>query len=188
MKTLLRYFIQGLFYTVPLGVTIYVVFISIRWLDDLIPMDVPGLGILIIILLIVFIGYMGSVVLSSQLGFLVKIFEKVILRIPLVKMLYTSLKDIVSALMGSNRSFDEAVLVTLDKENDIRKLGFVTNDDLSSLGIAKDMVAVYFPYSYGIMGDLRIVPKDQVKPVKGKATDIMKFIVSAGMVQLEDKD
>jgi uncharacterized membrane protein len=73
----------------------------------------------------------------------------------------------------------------LDKVNNIEKIGFVTKTDLTSLGISKDKVSVYFPYSYGIMGDLRIVPKEAVRVLPGKSSEIMKFIVSGGVVHME---
>lgn len=190
MKNLLKYLIQGLFYTVPIGITIYLAVISIRFLDrlitKLIPIEAPGLGLLVILVLLVFVGYMGSVVLASSVGTLVRRLEKVVLKVPIIKMIYTAIKDLFSALMGTSRTFDHAVIVTLDKVNDIEKIGFVTKTDLTSLGISKDKVSVYFPYSYGIMGDLRIVPKDAVRILPGKSSEIMKFIVSGGVVQLED--
>ncbi|MEQ8323757.1 MAG: DUF502 domain-containing protein [Vicingaceae bacterium] len=188
MKQLLKYLIQGLFYTIPLGITFYVVFNSIIFLDALIPIDVPGMGILIILVLLIITGYLGSTILASSIGGLIKKMESLVLRIPLVKMIYTALKDLTGALMGSKRSFDQAVVVKIDKVNDIEKLGFVTKTDLTSLGIDKGKVAVYFPYSYGIMGDLRIVPATQVRPVNGKSSEIMKFIVSGGVVNLQGSE
>lgn len=185
-KKLLRYFIQGLFYTVPLGITVYVVFEAIRFLDHLIPIDTPGVGILVIIAFMILVGYMGSSILSSSIGGVVKRLEALVLRIPLVRMIYTALKDLTSALMGSKRTFDHAVVVLLDKVNDIEKIGFVTKEDLTSIGISSAKVAVYFPYSYGIMGELKLVPRDRVRPIPGKSSEIMKFIVSGGVVQLEE--
>lgn len=190
MKNLFKYLIQGLFYTVPIGITIYLVVISIQFLDNiltiLIPIKVPGLGLLVMLAVLIFVGYMGSVVLASSIGSLVRQLEKVLLRVPLIKMIYTALKDLFSALMGTNRTFDHAVIVTLDKVNNIEKIGFVTKTDLTSLGISENKVSVYFPYSYGIMGDLRIVPKEAVRVLPGKSSEIMKFIVSGGVVHLED--
>lgn len=180
MRTLIYYFIQGLFYTVPLGITIYVVVVSIRFLDRLLPIDIPGLGLLTMIGLIILAGYLGSVVLASSVGSLVRKLEHVVLRLPGVKLIYTALKDLTSALVGTNRSFEHAVIVTLDKVNDIQKVGFVTKKDLAAFEIS-DKVAVYFPYSYGIMGDLRIVPKSAVRELPGKPSEIMKFIVSGGV-------
>lgn len=184
MKSIIYYFIQGLFYTVPVGITIYLVVVSIRFLDHLIPFDFPGLGILSVIVLITLVGYLGSVVLASSIGRLVRSLEKVVQRIPGIKLIYTALKDLTSALVGSNRTFDHAVIVMLDKANGIEKIGFVTKEDLTSFGIDGDKVAVYFPYSYGIMGDLRIVPRSSVKSIQGKSAEVMKFIVSGGVVNM----
>lgn len=188
MKNLLKYLIQGLFYTVPIGITLYLVIESIRFLDRLIPIKIPGLGLLVALAILVFVGYMGSVVLASSIGNLIRHLEKMVLKLPIIRMIYTALKDLFSAFMGTNKTFDHAVIVKLDKVNDIEKIGFVTKTDLTSLGLSKDKVSVYFPYSYGIMGDLRIVPKDAVRPIPGKSSEIMKFIVSGGVVQLGNSE
>ena len=177
MKTLFSYFIRGLFYTAPLGITIYLVIASMSFLDHLIPLDIPGAGLLVMIIIITFIGYLGSVILASSVGNLVRQLEKFVVRIPGVKLIYTALKDVISALMGSKRSFEQAVIVVVDKANEIEKIGFVTKNDLSPLGLGSDRVSVYFPYSYGIMGDLRIVPRSSNRPIPGKPAEIIKFII-----------
>jgi uncharacterized membrane protein len=188
MRTIIYYFIQGLFYTVPLGLTVYMVVASFNFLDQLIPFKFPGLGFLTMILLITFVGYLGSVILASSVGNLVRKLEKVVMKTPGIKLIYTALKDLTSALTGSSRTFDKAVLVMLDKDNHIQKIGFITKNDLSPFGIDSDMVSVYFPYSYGIMGDLRIVPRSAVKTLPGKPSEIMKFIVSGGVVEINLSD
>jgi len=189
VKKLITYFIQGLFYTVPLGITLYIVYTSISFLDQLIPLKIPGMGLLTMLIIITLIGYLGSYVLASSVGSLLRKLEKVVLRIPGVKLIYTALKDLTSALMGTNKSFDHAVIVKLDKVNDIEKIGFITKNDLSKLNIGPEKVSVYFPFSYGIMGDLKIVPKTSVKAIPGKSSEIMKFIVSGGVVELgEDSE
>jgi len=188
MKNILYYFIQGLFYTVPLGITIYVVYSSISFLDKLLPIDFPGLGLLTMLIIITLFGYLGSAILSSSVGKLVRSLEKFFLKIPGIKLIYTALKDLTKALTGSSKTFDHAVLVTLDKVNEIQKIGFVTKTDLSALNIGPDKVSVYFPYSYGIMGDLRIVPKSSVTTLPGKPSEVMKFIVSGGVVHLEEEE
>lgn len=184
MRTLIYYFIQGLFYTVPLALTVYVVVTAFTFLDHLLPFKFPGLGFLTMLVIITFVGYLGSVVLASSFGNLVRRLEKLVMKTPGVKLIYTAFKDLASALTGSNRTFDKAVLVTLDKENKIQKIGFITKNDLSPFDIDSDMVAVYFPYSYGIMGDLRIVPRSSVTTIPGKPAEIMKFIVSGGVVEI----
>lgn len=189
MKKLINYFIQGLFYTVPLGITFYIVYTSISFLDQLLPINIPGMGLLSMIVIITVIGYVGSVVLASSMGSLFRKLEKFVLRIPGVKLIYTAIKDLTSALMGTNKTFDHAVLVMLDKANNIEKIGFVTKTDLSPLNIGSEKVSVYFPFSYGIMGDLKIVPRESVTPIPGKPAEIMKFIVSGGVVEFgKDKE
>ena len=76
-------------------------------------------------------------------------------------------------------------MVRLHPENStLEKLGFLTEDDLSLLG-EKDKVAVYFPHSYNFSGELLIVPREFVTPVNLNPSDVMKFIVSAGITDLD---
>jgi uncharacterized membrane protein len=64
------------------------------------------------------------------------------------------------------------------------KPGFITQNDLSNLNLP-GMCAVYFPHSYAFSGNLFLVDKNKVKPFDGNATDVMKFIVSGGVTNLE---
>jgi uncharacterized membrane protein len=64
------------------------------------------------------------------------------------------------------------------------KLGFVTQKDLSSLGISEGKSAVYLPHSYNFSGNLFIVSNDLITPVEGPAEEIMKFIVSGGITKI----
>ncbi len=80
------------------------------------------------------------------------------------------------------------MLVKVSKENDLEKIGFITNKDLGFLGISDKKVAVYLPHSYNWSGNLFIVPVENIKPIHASATDVMKFIVSAGVTNLEKTD
>ena len=71
-------------------------------------------------------------------------------------------------------------------DSDVKKLGFITNKDLSEIGISDDKVAVYLPHSYAFSGNLFIVPKRNVTPIDAKAADIMKFIVSGGVTTVDN--
>jgi uncharacterized membrane protein len=77
------------------------------------------------------------------------------------------------------------VLVTINKENTIHRIGFITQSDLSELGL-DDMVVVYFPQSYAVAGDHFLVSKDNVKPLNIPGTVAMKFIVSGGVSGFSD--
>ena len=74
----------------------------------------------------------------------------------------------------------------INPEAKLEKLGFLTEHDLAILG-EEDKVAVYFPHSYNFSGELFIVPSNQVRELDISPTDVMKFIVSGGVSQLDKK-
>lgn len=177
VRKIVRYFFSGTLFIVPLVATIYVIFLSFSWLDSLIPLPYPGLGFAIIIVAITLFGYFTSNFLFQTL---VTWFDSIVNKIPLVKLIYSSVKDLMSAFVGDKKKFNKPVLVTINKDNQLHRIGFITQDDLSSLGL-KDMVVVYFPQSYAVAGDHFFVPKENVKPLNVSGPIAMKFIVSGGV-------
>jgi uncharacterized membrane protein len=177
VRKIVRYFFSGTLFIVPLVATIYVIFISFSWLDSLIPLPYPGLGFAIIIVAITLFGYFTSNFLFQTL---VRWFDSIVNKIPLVKLIYSSVKDLMSAFVGDKKKFTKPVLVTINKDNQLHRIGFITQDDLSTLGL-KDMVVVYFPQSYAVAGDHFVVPKENVKQLDVSGPVAMKFIVSGGV-------
>ena len=167
-------------FLVPLSLTVYIIVISIRWLDGLIGLGIPGLGLLIILGSITIFGYLGSTLLAQPI---LNFFEGIMLRLPFVRIIYTSLKDLVSAFVGDQKKFDQPVMVDIVPDGSIKRVGFMTQKDLTTFG-APDFVAIYFPHSYNISGNLLIIPKAQVKPLKLSATEAMKFVVSGGVTDV----
>jgi len=78
-----------------------------------------------------------------------------------VKLLYTSIKDLIAAFMGEKKRFDQPVIVTLTPGGHAEAIGFVTRSSMEFIGLM-DSVAVYFPQSYNFAGNLLVFPKDQV--------------------------
>jgi uncharacterized membrane protein len=187
-KRYLTYFFRGLLFIVPLSLTLYIIIASIQWLDNLIPLPLkeraPGLGLLLIFMIITFFGYLGSTLLIRPVF---ELMDRLIVKLPLVKLIYTSLKDLMSAFVGDKKRFTQAVLVTLNKENGIQKLGFITREDLECIGLP-GKVAVYLPHSYNISGNLFVVPKEIVEPVEAQGSDVMKFIISGGVAGLNENN
>ncbi|MBR8537132.1 DUF502 domain-containing protein [Carboxylicivirga sediminis] len=193
MKKLAKFFFQGLLYVVPLAVTLYVIVFAFIWLDGLLrdlevfqhepyaQFNFPGLGLLVIILCITFIGFIGQILITAPIE---NRFERGLKKAPLIKVIYTSVKDLLSAFVGKERKFERPVLVTLDKEGIMERFGFITASDLNELGI-KDKLAVYLPSSYGILGELYVVPSENVKPIDAHPADVMKFIVSGGVAKVK---
>lgn len=184
MKRLIRYFLRGLLFIVPLAATAYVIVESVRFLDGLIPLDIPGLGILILIAGITVIGALGSVFLTRPIF---EFFDSLLKQIPIINILYTSIKDLLSAFVGDKKKFKQAVKVKLNAEGTIYRLGFITQEDLSSLIGETDLVAVYLPHSYNFSGNLVLVPRANIQLIEGvNSADLMKFIVSGGVSSLEE--
>jgi uncharacterized membrane protein len=182
-KRFIRYFLRGLLFVVPIAMTVYVIILVINFLDGIIPIPVPGLGILIMIGFITFVGYMAGMFLTKPIF---EEFERWVFKIPLVNILYTSVKDLMSAFVGDKKKFNVPVIVKLSEG--MSRLGFVTQDDLSVLE-ESDLVAIYFPHSYNFSGNLYLVPRNNVRILKDvKSSDVMKFIVSGGVSPLTKLD
>ena len=170
-------FFEGLFLVVPVAVTIYVVFIVFNFIDGWLNIPIPGIGFILTIVMLVLIGRLASnVFFRGALGSL----EKVLTRTPFVKLVYTSLKDLIEAFMGEKKRFDQPVLVTLTPGGHAEAIGFVTRQNLDLLGL-EGRVAVYFPQSYNFAGNLLIVPRSQIRRLDADSADIMTFIVSGGV-------
>lgn len=188
----LRYFLQGLLFTAPLAMTIYALWWMFSFIDELlldylteyIGFRIPGLGLIIIAIVVTVIGFMGSTILFHPV---LNYLDGLISRTPVIKILYTSFKDFLAAFVGKDKKFTEPVLVKFSQDADMEKIGFITNKDLSHLGIDKDKVAVYFPYSYTFTGTLFIVPASNVRPINASPTEVLKFIVSAGITSIQGK-
>ena len=182
MKRLIGYFLQGLLFIVPIAVTLLVLYKVFVFVDGILPLKIPGLGLLIIVVMITLAGVFGSTIIA---GPLVAYFERWINKAPLVKIIYTAVKDLMSGFFGTKKSFDQPVLVKLNKDATIQKLGFITNADLSELGLDSSMVSVYLPHSYAWSGNQCIVPKEFVTPVDVSAAIVMKYIVSGGVSSIK---
>ncbi len=189
-KKIFRYFFQGLLYIAPVTVTVWSIYIIFQWvdgllisyLDDLLGVHIPGLGIIVLLLVITLTGMLGSTILFKPF---ISFFDQLFVKAPLIKIIYTSVKDLVSAFVGQKRKFNEPVLVKVGKGYELEKIGFITNKDLKFLGISDKKVAVYLPHSYAWSGNLFIVPAEHIKPLDAPATEVMKFIISAGVTNLE---
>ena len=108
-------------------------------------------------------------------------FTKLLDKTPLVSLIFKSVKDLLSAFVGTEKKFNRPVLVKINKSADVERLGFITQDNMNDLGIEDKKIAVYLPSSYGILGDLYIVPSKNVTPIDTNSTEVMKFIVSGGV-------
>lgn len=185
MKKLISHFFQGLLFTVPIAATIWVLFKLFGFVDgiigDFLPSPMPGVGLLVILILITFAGYLGTTFVSAPI---LNLLERTIEKTPLIKLIYSSVKDLISAFVGEKKRFTQPVLVTINKETGLQQIGFITQNDLSEIGLGKEKIAVYLPFSYSFMGGLFIVPRENVSPIDSSGTEMMKFIISGGVTEI----
>jgi uncharacterized membrane protein len=177
MKKLTRYFFEGLLFLVPIVATFYVLYVVFIKIDRIFQFKIPGMGFAVTIITVTVIGFIASHFLTRRL---IRTAEKTLGRLPLVRMIYTSIKDLTGAFVGEKKSFNRPVLVSLSPGDSVQVIGFVTREELDTLGLA-GKVAVYLPQSYNFAGNLIIVPKEQVIPLQAESGNVMAFIVSGGI-------
>jgi uncharacterized membrane protein len=100
--------------------------------------------------------------------------------LPIVKLLYSAIKDILEAFAGDKKSFDKPVLAAVGPGSNAKIIGFVTRESLENLGL-EDYVAVYMPQSYNFAGNVLLFPKEAVQPLEIESSQAMAFIVSGGL-------
>ncbi len=189
-KLLVSYFFKGLLFLAPVAITIWAIVVSFNAIDGLLQgvieeyfgIHARGIGLVVLLSLITLIGFIGTTIVFNPI---ITYFDKVLARAPLIKILYTAVKDLLSAFVGQKKRFTQPVLVQLDRGGNIEKIGFITNKDLSFIGIPKEKVAVYLPHSYAWSGNLVIISAEYVRPIDASSTEIMKFVVSAGVTSIE---
>lgn len=179
MKQLLRYFAQGALIAVPIAMTLYVVFASVSAVDNVLDFGIPGLGLVFTLGSITLLGFTASSVVGTRL---VALTDAALGRLPLVKILYSAMKDLVSAFVGEKKSFNRPVRVELPGGLG-SILGFQTQDTVPLAGL-ENHVAVYFPQSYNFAGNLLMIPASRVTPIEAKSSELMSFIISGGVTAL----
>jgi len=180
---LVSYFIRGLLIVAPAAVTLYVLFTVFVWIDGLIDLErrfgfrIPGLGALAVIVLVTVTGFVTSNILAR---YFIDVAENTFRRLPLVRLVYTSIKDLVGAFVGDHKRFDRPVLVSLFPGSDVKVIGFITRPSLANFDLP-DHVAVYFPNSFNFAGHLLVMPRERTTPLTTDGTSVMTFIVSGGV-------
>ncbi len=183
MRTIVKYFLRGLLICVPILVTVFILLWAFTGLDKIfrgmlgmLGIKIPGIGILATISAIFLIGLLASNFMGRKLFGLV---EKIFTKLPLVKLLYGSIKDIVEAFAGEEKKFDKPVIASLGQSG-AKVMGFVTNQTLENIGMT-DYVAVYLPQSYNFAGNVLLFKKESIQSLDIDSSKAMSFIVSGGV-------
>ena len=187
MNNIKNHFLKGLLYIVPVAVTFWVLVEVYRLLNGIIGRFLPGnwqyLGILALIVIITLFGYLGSVIITNPIN---SFFQRLLKRAPLLQTIYSSVKDLMSTFVGKKKGFNTPVLIKLYENSTIERIGFITNEDLSSLGIKNGKMLVYLPHSYAFSGQLFVVDRSYITAIDKSSAEIMKLIVSGGVTELDN--
>ena len=181
-KKIISLFLQGLLYITPIFIPLYIIYSVFVSLDsnfeDWFGVDIPGLGIIFLFIILTLIGWFGKKFITQPIE---AMFYKFLEKAPLIKVIYSSVKDLLKAFVGKEKKFTKPVLVKVNTISNLEKIGFITQEDLSDFGISEGKLAVYFPHSYAFSGEMFIVPKENITLLDKKSAEVMKFIVSAGV-------
>lgn len=188
MKRIFTYFMQGIVLVAPLAITVYIIYLTFNFIDGLLRdilksylgHIIPGLGLLIVFILLTILGFIGEKVAINPFR---KIWERLLNRIPLLKVVYTSLVDLFSAFAGKEKKFNKPVSVCINKENNLWKIGFITQKSMDELEMP-GLVAVYFPHSYNFSGELYMIETNAINMLNMPPADAMKFVVSGGVTRV----
>lgn len=197
---ILYFFFQGLIVLAPIVITAWTVVSLFNFIDDILPnllhvlfpdfvvldakgypKKVPGLGFLVVLMLVLMVGYVSS---TFIVGKLLQWFDNILERTPGIKIIYSTVKDFLEAFAGNKRKFSQPVLVSIEAA-DVWRIGFITQQSMVNFGL-KDHVAVYVPHSYAFSGVTFLVKRDRIRQVDDvSSADAMKFIVSGGVTEVE---
>ncbi|WP_312472728.1 DUF502 domain-containing protein [Neobacillus sp.] len=187
MKTILKNFINGILTIVPIILVIYVIYKTFMFLDGLLGNTlkpyfrgdyIPGIGLLSTIIVITLLGWLSTKYFTGKI---IKLIDRFFEKIPVVKTIYSVIKDTVQSFLGDKKSFSKVALVVIPG-TDMRSLGFITSEQLEDFySPLKEHVAVYIPQTFQVAGFTFLIPKDQVEIINVKPEDAMKFVLSGGM-------
>jgi uncharacterized membrane protein len=187
MKSILKNFINGILTIVPIILVIYVIYKTFLFLDGLLGNTlkpylkedyIPGIGLLSTLILITVLGWMSTKYFSGKI---ISWIDILLDKIPVVKTIYSVIKDTVQSFLGEKKSFSKVALVVIPG-TEMRSLGFITSEQLEDFfSPLKNHVAVYIPQTFQVAGFTFLIPKEQVEIIDVKPEEAMKFILSGGM-------
>ena len=183
MPRLLNYFLRGLVLLAPVAITGWVILRVFLEIDGWLDLPWPGAGFVAAIAIITIFGFVASNFLATQA---LSLFDGLLQKVPLVRLVYSSAKDLLNAFVGEKRRFREPVLVTIYPGGDVRCLGFITQESLAALGLPGPG-AVYQPQGYAFAGNTFLVPRAQVEAIDVEAAEVMAFVVSGGVTAIPER-
>ena len=201
LATLRKYIITGLLIWIPLGITILVIKLLVDLMDRTIVLlppswrpeavfgfDLPGLGIVISAMIIFITGFILTNIAGRRL---IRFWESFLDRIPLVRSIYSSVKQVTQTVLSSDsNTFNEVLLIEYPRKG-IWTLCFKTSDSPKTFNEAtgKELITVFVPTTPNpTSGFILFIPKDEIKKMDLDVEDALKLVMSLGVITPESKD
>lgn len=195
MAALRRYLVAGLLVWVPLGVTVLIIKFLVDLMDRtlvLVPVAyrpeqwlgfaIPGLGVVLTLLVVLLTGMLAANLIGRQL---LRVGEALLVRIPLVRTIYSAVKQVVDTVFSSSgQSFRRVVMVEYPRRG-VWTLAFVTGEGVAQLerGVQKKLINLFVPTTPNpTSGFFLTLPEEEVRAVDLSVDEGLKLIVSAGVV------
>lgn len=201
MTRLRNYFLTGLVITGPLGITAYLSWSLIQWVDgwvkplipshynpdNYLPFAVPGFGLIVSLFVLTMIGFLTANIAGRTL---LSYGEQVLGRMPLVRNLYRGLKQIFETVLSERgNSFKKAALIEYPRKGlwAIVFLATETKGEVAGkIDAAQDLVSVFLPTTPNpTSGFLLFVPRGDIMELDMGVEDAAKLVISAGLVTPE---
>ena len=201
MSFLKRYLIAGLLVWLPLGVTIVVIKFLVDLFDktlllipsayrpeNLLGVDIPGIGLLLSLLLILFTGFFVANLLGSKI---VQLWESFLSRIPLVRSIYQAVKQIAEAVFGSgDQTFEKVYLIEYPRKG-LWTLAFQTSTKIGEAQRKTELenvVNLFVPTTPNPTSGFYIMAsKDEIRELSLNVDDALKMLISGGVVVPDSK-
>jgi uncharacterized membrane protein len=188
-RALLNYLIKGLLIVLPIALSIYIVIWAVTTVDSWLNVNnilgvdpgtgasrnIPGLGLALVVAIILIAGiFVTNFVTEPMYNW----FQRLMDKLPIIKFIYSSIKDLTEAFVGDEKKFNHPVLVAV--EGDLKRIGFLTQSDLTRIDLPGESI-VYFPFSYSFAGQVYIVKNDKIHDLNMSSADAMKLVMSGGV-------
>jgi len=188
-RAFVNYMIKGLLIVLPIALSVLIVVWGVTTVDSWLNVNnilgvdprtgasrnIPGLGLVLVIAIILSAGIFVTYFVTEPMY---NWFQRIMNRLPIVKFIYSSIKDLTEAFVGDEKKFNMPVVVEV--EGDMKRIGFLTQSDLSSIGLPGESI-IYFPFSYSFAGQVYVVKNEKIKALDMTAADAMKLVVSGGV-------
>lgn len=192
MHSLKKYFITGLIIWVPLVITIWVLSLVVNTLESVVPgflspqallgQDIPGFRVLVVVAVLFVTGLLAANFLGRSI---LNLYEKILGRIPLVRNIYQSVKQVSDTVLSPNgQAFRQAVLVPYPSKG-LWAVALLTGTPAGEIAghLQTDHVSVYVPSTPNpTSGVFVMVPRSEIIPLSMSVDSALKYIVSMGVV------